>query len=165
MKAKTSARNTAAKIATKLLRADIIEAKTIHLVTDTKIGRKVNLSITTDSRGYPMIRMGDVAGNQKGVTKQVEIGFEVSGTEHWPYMRLSVNRGKWQCSTISVVDRLHEGKWETYPQSSMHHAGRIRTYFRLKPGAGKPWLELREESGEGYFLSSDGPHPRSTVGR
>lgn len=139
-----------------IVRADVVEAREIRLVSGTGNTGRSRLSIAMDSRGYPMIRMGDIDGPGEGVTKMIEIGFEVSSKEHWPYVKLSVGRGSWECSTMSVVDRDKNGKRETYPETSMHRQGNIRTYYKVAP-SGEAGLELWGTDGTRYTITGHGP--------
>ncbi len=140
-----------------LLRVDTIEAREIHLLSGEGAECRSRLSVTLDDKGYPMIRMGDFDGPTNGVRKMIEVGFEVSKQEHWPYVKLSVGRDSWECSTMSVVDRSKNGKQETYPESSMHRRGNIRTYYAVDPSNGVASLELWGTEGKRYTITGNGP--------
>lgn len=142
-------------VVTKRLRAGVIEASEIHLVAGKGRGTRERLSITIDKKsGYPNIRMGDLDGPNQGVTKIIEIGFDVSPHENWPYVKLSVGRGGWECSTMSVVDR----EQQTYPETSMSQQGNIKSYYAVTP-KGEASLELWGTEGRKYVITGNTPAP------
>lgn len=140
-----------------VIRAGILEAREIHLVAGDGGGRR-RLSITLDKKtGYPMIRMGDIDGPGENGTKMIEIGFSDPVGEYlpFPYVKLSVGRASWDCSTMSVVDRVRDRKRETYPETSMSRQGGIRTYYKVDPD-GVASLELWGAGDKRFTVTGNG---------
>ena len=137
-----------------------IYAGEINLVANSPQGNKINLSITTDARGYPKIVMGDSLQSPGWPKKQIEIGFPLEGSRSWPHIAFAISYGEeWQAISLGVYERVKLGAIETYPEMVVSGKGNMRFTLALDPKTGTPALVLRAPNsvGKNYVLTNNGP--------